>query len=128
LATWADFLVCAAPGGAATRHLVNADVLTALGPKGYLVNIGRGTVVDTAALIDALKSKRIAGAGLDVLEGEPAIPPMLPELLQFENVVVTPHCAGRAPEAITAATASILANLNAHFAGKPLQSPVSFKV
>jgi lactate dehydrogenase-like 2-hydroxyacid dehydrogenase len=128
LATWGDFLVCAAPGGAATRHLVNADVLTALGPKGYLVNIGRGTVVDTAALIDALKSKRIAGAGLDVLEGEPAIPPMLPELLQFENVVVTPHCAGRAPEAITAATASILANLNAHFAGKPLQSPVSFKV
>ncbi|MEN3353085.1 MAG: hypothetical protein V7640_1243 [Betaproteobacteria bacterium] len=128
LATWADFLVCAAPGGAATRHLVNADVLTALGPKGYLVNIGRGTVVDTAALIDALKSKRIAGAGLDVLEGEPAVPPILPQLLQFENVVVTPHCAGRAPEAQTAATATILANLNAHFAGKPLASPVSLKV
>ena len=128
LARWADFLVCAAPGGATTRHLVNADVLTALGPKGYLVNIGRGTVVDTAALIDALKSKRIAGAGLDVLEGEPAVPPMLPELLQFENVVVTPHCAGRAPEAQTAATAMILANLNAHFAGKPLPSPVSLTV
>jgi len=68
LATWADFLIAAAPGGAGTRHLVNADVLTALGPKGYLVNIGRGTVVDTAALIDALQSNRIAGAGLDVLE------------------------------------------------------------
>ena len=128
LATWADFLVCAAPGGAATRHLVNADVITALGPKGYLVNVGRGTVVDTAALIDALKSKRIGGAGLDVLEGEPALPSILPELLQFENVVVTPHCAGRAPEAQTAATATILANLNAHFAGKPLVSPVSLKV
>ena len=127
LATWADFLVCAAPGGAGTRHLVNADVLTALGPKGYLVNIGRGTVVDTAALIDALRSKRIAGAGLDVLEGEPSVPPILPELLQFDNVVVTPHCAGRAPEARTAATALILANLNAYFAGKPLPSPVSFK-
>jgi len=127
LATWADFLVCAAPGGAATRHLVNADVITALGPKGYLVNVGRGTVVDTAALIDALKSKRIGGAGLDVLEGEPALPPILPELLQFENVVVTPHCAGRAPEAQTAATATILANLNAHFAGKPLVSPVLVK-
>ena len=125
LAAWADFLICAAPGGAATRHLVNADVLTALGPKGYLVNIGRGTVVDTAALIDALQSKRIAGAGLDVLEGEPAVPPILPELLQFENVVVTPHIAGRAPEARTAATALILANLNAYFAGKPLPSPVS---
>jgi len=125
LATWADFLVCAAPGGAATRHLVNADVLTALGPKGYLVNIGRGTVVDTAALIDALRSKRIAGAGLDVLEGEPGALPFLTELLQFDNVVVTPHCAGRAPEARTAATALILANLNAYFAGKPLASPVS---
>jgi len=80
-----------ARGGAGTRPLVNADVLTALGPQGYLVNIGRGTVVDTAALIEALQSQRLAGAGLDVLEGEPAVPPMLPELLQFENVVVTPH-------------------------------------
>jgi lactate dehydrogenase-like 2-hydroxyacid dehydrogenase len=127
LAAWADFLVCAAPGGAETKHLVNADVLTALGPKGYVVNVGRGTVVDTAALIDALKSKRIAGAGLDVLEGEPAVPPILPELLKFENVVVTPHCAGRAPEARTAATALILDNLNAYFAGKPLVSPVSLQ-
>ena len=115
LATWADFLICAAPGGAGTRHLVNAEVLTALGPKGYLVNIGRGTVVDTAALIDALQSNRVAGAGLDVVEGEPNVPPRLPELLQFDNVVVTPHCAGRAPEARTAATALILANLNVYF-------------
>jgi len=127
LATWADFLVVAAPGGAGTRHLVNAGVLAALGPKGYLVNIGRGTVVDTAALIDALQAKRIAGAGLDVVEGEPSVPPRLPELLQFENVVITPHCAGRAPEARDAATAVILANLNAHFAGKPLPHPVPLK-
>ena len=127
LATWADFLVCAAPGGAETRHLVNADVLTALGPKGYLVNVGRGTVVDTAALIDALKEKRVAGAGLDVLEGEPALPPILPELLKFDNVVITPHCAGRAPEARTAGTALILDNLNAHFAGKPMRTPVLLK-
>jgi lactate dehydrogenase-like 2-hydroxyacid dehydrogenase len=124
LARWADFLVCSAPGGAGTRHLVNAEVLTALGPKGYLVNVGRGTVVDTAALIEALRSRRIAGAGLDVLEGEPSVPPMLPELLGFDNVVITPHCAGRAPEARAAATALILANLNAHFSGKPLPNPV----
>lgn len=124
LAEWADFLVCAAPGGAATRHLVNGDVLAALGPRGYLVNVGRGTVVDTAALIDALQAKRIGGAGLDVIEGEPSLPPRLPELLQFDNVVITPHCAGRAPEARAAATAAILANLNAFFAGKPLLSPV----
>jgi lactate dehydrogenase-like 2-hydroxyacid dehydrogenase len=127
LATWADFLICAAPGGAGTRHLVNADVLTALGPKGYVVNIGRGTVIDTAALIDALRLQRIAGAGLDVVEGEPNVPPQLPELQQFDSVVVTPHIAGRAPEARTAATAIILSNLNAYFAGKPLPFPVSRK-
>ena len=127
LATWADFLVAAAPGGAETRHLINADVLTALGPQGYLVNVGRGTVVDTQALIEALRSKRVAGAGLDVLEGEPSVPPILPELLQCDNVVVTPHVAGRAPESRTAATALILANLSAHFAGQPLPSPVSIK-
>jgi lactate dehydrogenase-like 2-hydroxyacid dehydrogenase len=127
LAAWADFLICAAPGGAGTRHLVNADVLAALGPHGYLVNVGRGTVVDTQALIAALRSQRIAGAGLDVLEGEPGVPPILPELLQCDNVVVTPHVAGRAPESRTAATAMILANLNAYFAGKPLPFPVSVK-
>ena len=98
LATWADFLVAAAPGGAGTRHLVNADVLAALGPHGYLVDVGRGTVVDTQALIEALRAKRIAGAGLDVLEGEPSVPPLLPELLQCDDVVITPHVAGRAPE------------------------------
>ncbi|MGH8639888.1 MAG: 2-hydroxyacid dehydrogenase [Burkholderiales bacterium] len=128
LATWADFLVVATPGGAGTRHLVGAEVLAALGPKGYLVNVGRGTVVDTAAVIDALRSKRIAGAGLDVLEGEPGIPAHLPELLQLDNAVITPHCAGRAPESRAASTARLLDNLNAHFSGKPLPSPVSLKI
>ena len=124
LAAWADYLVVAAPGGAGTRHLVNARVLEALGPKGYLVNVGRGTIVDTAALLEALRARRIAGAGLDVLEGEPAVPPLLPELLELDNVIVTPHCAGRAPESRAAATALILENLDAHFAGKPLVTPV----
>lgn len=122
LARWADFLVSAAPGGPATRHLVDAAVLEALGPKGHLVNVGRGTVVDTVALIDALRSKRIAGAALDVVEGEPTVPP---PLLKFDNVLITPHCAGRAPESQTAATAALLANLNAFFSGKPLLTPVS---
>jgi lactate dehydrogenase-like 2-hydroxyacid dehydrogenase len=84
--------------------------------------------VDTAALIDALQSKGIAGAGLDVVEGEPNVLPRLPELLRFDNVIVTPHVAGRAPESRAAATALLLANLNAHFSGNPLPSPVSFKV
>lgn len=127
LATWADFLIASTPGGAATRHLINADVLTALGPQGYVVNVGRGTVIDTAALIDALQAKRIGGAGLDVIEGEPSVPPRLPELLAFDNVVVTPHCAGRAPESQTAATALLLANLSAHFSGKPLITPITKK-
>jgi lactate dehydrogenase-like 2-hydroxyacid dehydrogenase len=121
LARWADFLIASAPGGVGTRHIINADVLTALGPKGYLVNVGRGTVVDSDALIDALEAKRIAGAGLDVIEGEPAVPP---KLLRFDNVIITPHCAGRAPESHTASTALLLANLNAHFSGKPLVTPV----
>lgn len=124
MARWADFLIAATPGGAGTRHLVNADVLAALGPKGYVVNVGRGTVVDTAALRD----KRIAGAGLDVIEGELGLPPLLPELLAMDNVVITPHCAARAPESQTAATELVLANLNAHFAGKPLVTPVAFNV
>jgi lactate dehydrogenase-like 2-hydroxyacid dehydrogenase len=115
LATWADFLVCAAPGGAGTRHLVNAEVLTALGPKGYVVNVGRGTVVDTEALLDALRGNRIGGAGLDVLEGEPALPPRLPELLQFTNVVITPHVSARAPESRGGAAPQILENLKAQF-------------
>ena len=124
LAKWADFLVSAAPGGPATRHLINADVLAALGPRGYVVNMGRGTVIDTAALLDALKSNGIAGAGLDVVEGEPGVPPLLPELLKFENVIITPHVSGRAPESRLAATKLILENLNAFFAGKPLASPI----
>ena len=125
LADWAQFLICSAPGGASTRHLVNAEVLTALGPAGYVVNVGRGTVVDTEALLDALRAKRIGGAGLDVLEGEPAVPPVLPELLAFDNVVVTPHVAGRAPETRSAATALIISNLDAHFAGKAIPSRVA---
>ena len=103
-------------------RIINADVLAALGPKGHMINVGRGTVVDTTALITALEAKQIAGAGLDVIEGEPLIPP---QLLQFDNVVITPHCGGRAPESQTAATAAILANFNAFFSGQPLLSPVA---
>ena len=121
LAEWSDFMVIAAPGGAATAHLVNASVLDALGPNGYLINIGRGSVVDTAAMIRALQQNRIAGAALDVLEGEPEVPP---ELAQLPNVVLTPHIAGRSPEAVAATTRLMLDNLAAHFAGRPVLTPV----
>jgi lactate dehydrogenase-like 2-hydroxyacid dehydrogenase len=121
LAAASDFLVVATPGGADTRHLVDAQVLQALGPEGYLVNIARGSVVDTQALIAALAEHRIAGAGLDVVDGEPDVPKALIEL---DNVVLTPHSAGRSPEAVHATVALFLDNATAHFAGKPVLTPV----
>jgi lactate dehydrogenase-like 2-hydroxyacid dehydrogenase len=122
LAAWADFLVLSAPGGEGTYHLVDSRVLEHLGPNGYLVNIGRGTVVDTDALVEALQARTIAGAALDVVEGEPNIPPHLREI---ENLLLTPHMAGRTPEAITAMTDLAAANLSAYFAGKPVRNQVN---
>lgn len=121
LAAASDFLVVATPGGAGTRHLVNADVLEALGPDGYLVNIARGSVVDTDALIAALAEGRLAGAGLDVVDGEPHVPDALKQL---GNVVLTPHSAGRSPEAVAATVALFLQNATAHFSGQPVLTPV----
>lgn len=122
LAQWADVLVVATPGGAATQHLVNAQVLDALGPQGYVVNIARGSVVDTAALALALCEGRLAGAGLDVYESEP-LPPA--ELLDSDKVVLTPHVAGWSPEAVQATVDLFLDNAARHFAGQPLVTPVS---
>lgn len=121
LAEASDFLVVATPGGAGTRHLVNAEVLEALGPNGYLVNIARGSVVDTNALIDALANGRIAGAGLDVVDGEPTVPAAL---LALGNVVLTPHSAGRSPEAVDATVTLFLQNATAHFNGQAVLTPV----
>lgn len=121
LAGWCDFLIVATPGGASTRHLVNADVLAALGPQGYLVNISRGSVVDTAALADALRHGCIRGAGLDVYESEPQ-PPI--ELFEFDGVVLTPHVAGTSPEAIQATVDRFLQNAALHFDRKPVVSPI----
>ena len=122
LADWADFLVVAAPGGPATRHLVDAQVLTALGPQGFLVNVGRGSVVDTAALADALRDGRIAGAGLDVYESEPAPPASLAGL---DQVVLSPHLAGWSPEALDASVQRFLDNALGHFAGRGVVSVVA---
>jgi lactate dehydrogenase-like 2-hydroxyacid dehydrogenase len=121
LAQWSDFLVVATPGGAATRHLVDATVLKALGPGGYLVNIARGSVVDTAALADALRAGELAGAGLDVYESEPQPPA---ELMGFANVVLTPHIAGWSPESMQASLQCFLDNAERHFAGEPLRTPL----
>ncbi|MFT8242454.1 2-hydroxyacid dehydrogenase [Roseomonas sp. BN140053] len=121
LAAASDFLVVATPGGAGTRHLVDAAVLEALGPQGFLVNIARGSVVDTAALITALEAGRLAGAALDVVEGEPEVPPAM---VGLRNLVLTPHMAGRSPESAAASVGLVLDNLAAHFAGQPLRTPV----
>jgi lactate dehydrogenase-like 2-hydroxyacid dehydrogenase len=121
LATWADFLVLAAPGGPATRHLVNADVLDALGPQGYLVNIGRGSVVDTQALAAALREHRIAGAGIDVYESEPQRPEAL---VGLDNVLLTPHMAGWSPEATQASVNRFIENAEGHFAGRGVVTPI----
>lgn len=121
LAQWADFLVVAAPGGAATKHLVNAEVLAALGPRGYLVNIARGSIVDTQALALALAAGQLAGTALDVYESEPQPPQAL---MGFPNVILTPHIAGWSPEAIQATITLFLANVACWAAGQPLRSPL----
>jgi lactate dehydrogenase-like 2-hydroxyacid dehydrogenase len=121
LAQWCDFLVIATPGGPATQHLVNKAVLDALGPNGFVVNVSRGSVVDTAALADALKAGSIAGAGLDVYEGEPHLPEALREL---RNVVLTPHVGGRSPEAVMASVQNFITNATRHFAGEAVLTPI----
>jgi D-3-phosphoglycerate dehydrogenase len=121
MAAWADYLVIATPGGKETKHLVDGAVLAALGPHGYVVNVARGSVVDTAALAEALAAGTVAGAGLDVYEGEPAAPALL---LASERVVLTPHVGGRSPEAVGTAVALFMANAAAHQVGEPLLTPV----
>ncbi|WP_231113174.1 2-hydroxyacid dehydrogenase [Pandoraea pnomenusa] len=121
LAEWADYLVVTAPGGAQSHHLVNAQVLKALGKDGFLVNLGRGSIVDTAALAEALRNGTIAGAGLDVYEGEPSPPAAL---IDLRNVVLSPHVAGRSPEAEAATLAMFLENARRHLAGEPVMTPL----
>lgn len=121
LAEWSDFLIVATPGGVSTTHLIDSAVLDALGANGFLVNIARGSVVDTAALIEVLTQRRISGAALDVVEGEPNVPSGLAEL---HNVILTPHIAGRSPEAVQATVQLVLDNLSAHFGGRSVLSSV----
>ncbi len=121
LAAWADYLVICTPGGAGTRHLVDAAALLALGPQGYLVNVARGSVVDTAALAKALDDGTVAGAGLDVYEGEPAPPA---SLIGSERVVLTPHVGGRSPEAIANSIGLFVRNATLYFGGQPVVTPL----
>ena len=121
LAEESDVLLLTCPGGPDTRHLVNADVLKALGPTGYVVNVSRGSVIDTDALIAAVKAGTIAGAGLDVVDGEPEVPP---GLLDLPTVIMTPHLGARSPEGANSALDMAMENLTSHFDGKPVPNPV----
>ncbi|MFM0505371.1 2-hydroxyacid dehydrogenase [Paraburkholderia caffeinilytica] len=121
LAAASDFLVIACNGGAATKHLVDGKVLQALGPNGYVVNVSRGSVLDTQALIDALAHAAIAGAGLDVIEDEPEVPRAL---LDHPDVLITPHIAGRSPASLIAQRDALLASLSQHFAHAPIEFAV----
>jgi lactate dehydrogenase-like 2-hydroxyacid dehydrogenase len=121
LARRSDFLVVACKGGSETRHLVSAAVIDALGPKGTLINVARGSVVDEPALVGALAEGRLGHAALDVFESEPN---PLPELLNFPNVIVQPHQGSATVETRTAIGQLMIDNISAHFAGKPLPTPV----
>jgi lactate dehydrogenase-like 2-hydroxyacid dehydrogenase len=121
LATWADYLIVCLRSDASNRHIINAEVLKALGPRGHLVNISRGWAVDEAALAEALRTNVIEGAALDVYDEEPYEGT---ELLTLDNLVMTPHFGGGTEHAQRRMTALVRQNLDAHFAGKPVASPV----
>ncbi len=117
LAAESDFLVVACPGGAATKNIVDANVLAALGKKGTIVNIARGSIIDEPALVAALSAGTIKGAGLDVFADEPNIPE---PLFALDNVVLLPHVGSATRETRQAMGDLCKANLDAWFAGKPL--------
>lgn len=121
LAEWADYLVLSCPGGDATRHMISTPELRALGPDGILVSVARGSVVDPDAVIAALEEGIIAGAGLDVFEGEPDLPEAIRAL---DNVILTPHIGAITHEALEGGRDLLLTNLAAHFSGKPVLTPV----
>ena len=112
-----DILMIACPGGPETERLVNAEVLAALGPKGYVVNIARGSVVDEPALVDALVQGRLKGAGLDVFANEPQVPEAL---FKLDNVVLQPHVGSATHQTREAMGDLVVRNLAAHFVGQPL--------
>jgi lactate dehydrogenase-like 2-hydroxyacid dehydrogenase len=117
----ADVLISIAPGGAATHHLVNADVMEALGPDGILINVGRGSVVDETALIAALETGKLGAAGLDVFENEPHIPEALRKM---PNVVLTPHIGSATIETRAAMAQLAVDNLLQHRKDGTVISPV----
>jgi len=121
LADWSEVLIVTLAGGAATHGMVNAGVLQALGPKGFLVNVSRGSTVNEPDLLDALEQRSIAGAALDVFWNEPRIDA---RFMGLPNVLLQPHHASGTVETRQAMGQLVRDNLAAHFAGRPLLTPV----
>jgi lactate dehydrogenase-like 2-hydroxyacid dehydrogenase len=121
LAAWCDYLIVCLRSDASNRHIINAEVLKALGPRGHLVNISRGWAVNEADVAEALRNNVIEGAALDVYDEEPYEGT---ELLPLDNLVMTPHYGGGTEHAQRRMTALVKANLDNHFDGKPVVSPV----
>lgn len=121
VAKQADFLSLHVPGGAATYHLINSDILAAMKPDSFLINTARGNVVDEAALVTVLQKRQIAGAGLDVYEHEPSV---TPALLDLPNVTLLPHLGTAAHSVRENMGLMAVDNLRAFFAGDPLPNPV----
>lgn len=121
LAAWADFLIVATVGGPGTRHLIDREVLEALGPRGIIVNIARGPVIDEAALVAALETGKLGGAALDVFEREPKVPTAL---IQSEQAVLLPHIGSATLETRQAMEDLMLENLQAYFDTGQVITPV----
>ena len=121
LARNSDVLMIVTPGGAETQNLVGAKVLDALGPKKYVVNIARGSVIDEPVLLRYLQENRIAGAGLDVFVDEPRVPT---EFFKLDNVVLFPHVGSATEETRKAMGDLQIENLRLHFAGEPVRTRV----
>ncbi|MGH8326039.1 MAG: 2-hydroxyacid dehydrogenase [Steroidobacteraceae bacterium] len=122
LARQSEVLILATTANASTRKLVGREVLEALGPNGYLVNVARGSLVDEDELIRALSDRRIAGAALDVFADEPRVPEILRSM---PNVILTPHIASATVETREAMARAVVANLDAYFAGQPLPGAIT---
>jgi len=121
LAERSDFLFVTVTGGAATRHVINKEVLEALGPGGMIINVSRASNIDESALLDALETKTLGFAALDVFEGEPDLDP---RFLKLDNVLLQPHQASGTVETRKAMAKLVYDNLDAHFAGRDLPTPI----